>query len=476
MSSDLSLSKQGLIGPKPLPPALRKRLQQCFERGKELSSKDKPDHDYAHSMFTECVVNDPSNLEYVEAMLDNLQRKYGNNKKGSRLRGFGGKSNFKKSIADKDWEQIFRSGLEILKKDPWEVATLRAMATACKANRYNEVELRYLKNALDKNPKDIEVNKHCAESLTRMGQFDQAIACWHRIETLDKKNTEAKQKISELTVAKATGIPPGKESSVDDMKSAGSGTSLPKQPNEEPNKTETSEVERLEKLIRDGDAAIEDYKILAEIYEGDNKYREALQIIRRGLDAAGNGNLPMRELYERIQISQVRHQVAVAENRASTERTTEALDLAKRFRAELNRQELAVFAARAERYPEDAKIQFELAKRLKIEGNFREAAKAFEKARRDRTMRATTTLELGECCQQLKQYGNAMKCYQAALADDSIDEMGKKRALYRAGVLAGALKNHQNAEKYLMELLKVDQNYKDASDRLDKIRQIRDKE
>ncbi len=47
-----------------------------------------------------------------------------------------------------------------------------------------------------------------AESLARMGQFDQAIACWHRIEELDKGNDEARRKISRrLTLAKTRGLP-----------------------------------------------------------------------------------------------------------------------------------------------------------------------------------------------------------------------------------------------------------------------------
>jgi Flp pilus assembly protein TadD len=85
------------------------------------------------------------------------------------------------------------------------------MATACEAHHANEAELVYLKQALDANPKDIEVNRHCARSLGRMGQFDQAIACWHRIETLRGQDSEAARMISQLAEEKLRypgGIPP----------------------------------------------------------------------------------------------------------------------------------------------------------------------------------------------------------------------------------------------------------------------------
>ncbi len=103
-----------------------KRLQRCFERGKEVIRHEKPDHDYAHTMFAECVLHDPANLEYVETMLDNLQRKYHNNKRGARLKGFGGRGSFKKVVAAQDWTEVFRQGLDLLKTNPWDVTTLRA--------------------------------------------------------------------------------------------------------------------------------------------------------------------------------------------------------------------------------------------------------------------------------------------------------------------------------------------------------------
>ncbi len=69
-------------GAKVISPAVRKRLQSCFERGQQLARQETPDYDYAHAMFSSCVLSDPGNLEYAEALLSNLQRKYSHNKRG----------------------------------------------------------------------------------------------------------------------------------------------------------------------------------------------------------------------------------------------------------------------------------------------------------------------------------------------------------------------------------------------------------
>ena len=68
----------------------------------------------------------------------------------------------------------------------------------------------------DANPKDAETSRHCAESLARMGQFDQAIACWHRVEQLQGESAETKKMISHLADERmryAHGKPPVVETS-----------------------------------------------------------------------------------------------------------------------------------------------------------------------------------------------------------------------------------------------------------------------
>ena len=52
--------------PPPPSPAVRQRLQKCFEHAQRCVEKD--DFDYANDLFTQCVVEDPANLIYLQAM------------------------------------------------------------------------------------------------------------------------------------------------------------------------------------------------------------------------------------------------------------------------------------------------------------------------------------------------------------------------------------------------------------------------
>ena len=44
--------------------------------------------DYATELLAQCVIGDPSNLSYLQSYIGNLQKKYNNNKTGSKLAQF----------------------------------------------------------------------------------------------------------------------------------------------------------------------------------------------------------------------------------------------------------------------------------------------------------------------------------------------------------------------------------------------------
>jgi tetratricopeptide (TPR) repeat protein len=471
--------------PDQITPAQRRRLQQCFDHANKLMAQEKYDFDYANTLLTECAAGDPSNIMYVDAFLSNLQRKYDNNKRGAKLKGFANRGTIKKAVAKEEWLQALQLGPPMLKPNPWDVPTLRLMAEACAGLGYHDVELRYLKMALDANPKDIEVNRHCAKSLARVGQYDQAIACWHRVEEAKKGgDKEAAQMISDLTVERArpqSGPPrptggakrPHREASPetdDDLDEVVEPPAAAKR-----REIRLTRRQILEKAIVDSPVITENYIELAGILIGERRWPEAERILAKALQVAP-GELKIREQLEDVQMARGRHQLGIAENQAQQSPSDEANELVARMRGECVRRELEVYHARVERYPDDPTPKFELGLRLKWNGNFAEAAQQFEQARHKDTLAPQAALELGECLQHLKEYPKALECYtlSARLAGEKSEH--KKLALYRAGVLATGLRELDAAEKHLNKLAAIDSAYKDVSARLDKVRQIRDKQ
>lgn len=472
MSDEVPLNEiDGPIVP-PVSPTLRKRLQKCFDHGQNLMQQDKYDHDYANTMFTECVANDPGNPVYLDAFLENLQRKYNNKKKGGKLLGFGGgKGNLKKLAGKDDWQGVIVAGLALLKGNPWDVPVLRAIAEACEALHLNEVELRYLKNALVAKPKDPEVNRHCARSLGRMGQYDMAIACWHRVEEGKRNDREAAQAISDLTLEK-------------NRASAGFGTAveLPSSPvnpkavadGENSNEATRKNIDltprqKLEQSIIEDATVAENYIELAKVLLGESRYGEAEKVLNRGLDASG-GDVKLREALEDVQMVRARQQVAIAKKRATEGGSEEEQQLAAKMEKDLVQRELEIYHARAERYPDNQKLKYEFAIRLKRVGKLEQAIKSLAEAAKDARIASAAQVEMGMCLQQQKEYQQAMQAYRSALKGDHEPPVEiKKKALYLAGRLAIGLKDHENGRKYLQEVHDLDPHYRDTGELLDKL-------
>ncbi|MCA9270699.1 MAG: tetratricopeptide repeat protein [Planctomycetales bacterium] len=194
------------------------------------------------------------------------------------------------------------------------------------------------------------------------------------------------------------------------------------------------------------------------------------------LSVAG-GDLKVQEKYEAAEVEQMRQQVGVAEMRAAAEGTDEARQLVKDMRQQVLRRELEIATGRANRKPQDLRLQFELAVALKRAGNLPEAEKMFGQLRANAQLKAAATLELGECLQQQKKYSHALQFYSRAVELTEKNDVNlRKLALYRAGTLAVGLRQLDPARRWLRELVNLDPNYRDAKARLDKIRGVSNKE
>ena len=129
-------------------PMMRKRLQQLFERANRLMGQ--ADHDYAHELFSQCVIADPGNVVYTQTCLANLIQKHGGKKKTSMFsafKGLGSKGGAKKAALKKNWMGVIKSGLEVLSKNPWDTLDLLFMAEACEGLGLLESQLVYLRAA-----------------------------------------------------------------------------------------------------------------------------------------------------------------------------------------------------------------------------------------------------------------------------------------------------------------------------------------
>ena len=463
-SSDPSASPSAAL----LSPGERARLAQCFQAGtKNLTANA----DYAIEMYSACVNGDPGNAVYLQALLGILRKKHPPKKSGGLASLFGGSKGggIRKLVSGGQHKEAIKQGVDVLKGNPYDTGVLLAMAESCGQQGFPGTRQVYLKSALDAAPADPEVNKHCARFAAEIGEFDQAIACWVRIGAQKSFAEEAEKEIARLQVEKT--IAAGQGMSGRPGPKAAEGAAKPAAPAAEAR----DRVAELRRSIKEQPAEIDPYLELADLLEKDAKLDEANEILKTALAASG-GDVKVREHVEDRQLRWTKQQVIDAEKRLEKEDTPELRATAERLRATLLKREIETYAARAARYPENPGWKYELAMRLKAAGNYAEAIKQFQVVLGDSRRKGVVALELGECFQKIKQYQLAMQNYATAVEalTDREAEL-RKRALYRAGVLASGLEDLDAAKKYLSTLAGLDFGYRDVAQRLDKLGSVKDK-
>lgn len=457
----------------PIPPAKRRILQQQYERAAKMMATG--NYDYAAEMLTACVIGDPGNPMYAQNYLSNLQKKYNNNKKGGKLaglKGAGTKTSMKRSSMTKDWLSVLKSGMEFLKRNPWDAGTLLAMGEACEHMGHEESQVAWLKGALDGNITDVDVNRRLARALEAQGDFDAAILCWARVRQGKPGDEEASKGISNCTVKRTikTAKYEEAESSTDVM------ADKQAQQDKLGGGLKITAEQQLEKAIKKAPADVNNYLELADLHTRHDRYPEAEQVLLKAMEISG-GDLAVRERLEDAKLRKLRDQVLIAEKRHQEEGSEDSGKLHKRYLIELNTVETEYYSSRSERYPNHLGYKFELGLRLQKAGQVTEAIKLLQEARADTNRRAEVHLALGECFQQIKQYKLAMSNYETAIAEMSDRNVeSKKKALYRAAKLAVGLKEADAAEKFANELAGIDFAYRDVPDLLEKIRKLREEQ
>jgi tetratricopeptide (TPR) repeat protein len=466
--------------PTAISPAARKRLQALFDSAsKSVQSKN---FDYAIDLLSQCVAGDPGTLMYIQKLLEALYLKYNNNRKGATLAAMktaGGKASIKKSTMTKDWAGVIKSGVEVLKINPWDISALLSMAKACEMLGYSETQLAYLKGGLNADPKSGEVNREAAIALTKIGQYDQAIDCWRRVIQAPKADVdEANREVANLHVQKTminTNARMEKQATNEGNAAADNASS------ESAAAQNLSPSQRLEEKIKANPADTPAYIELADLYTKEEKFADAERVLRLALEATG-GDIRVREQLEDVQLRRAQQGALIAEKRAAELKTPETVEQAQRMRVELNQREIEVFRSRVDRYPTNTTWKYELGLRLKKSGNFQEAIKLLQESRTDPKRKGVVLIDLGECFHQIKQYKLALQQYGKAIEEMPEKEVESlKKALYRAGSLARGLSKEDpsklaDAEKYLNRLAEMDFGYRDVADLLDKIARERNKE
>jgi tetratricopeptide (TPR) repeat protein len=433
--------------PRAISPDLRREMQRRYNEAQAIMNRSRYDFGKVHNLLAQNLQIDPGNLRYIDLLILNLRRRREAGARPgllNRLAGatpLGARAALRRSlVAGQPYHALALLGSAL-----WETG-LSAEVLGLAADVYHGLqlgpaELRYRAAAVEAKPNDAEQFRLMARALTRLGQFGDARDWWLKLKKAAEGDAEADAAIASTE--------PGAISSVE---------------------------AELREQIAANPADVAALLSLAELRLTAADYDTVQQLLTQA-SAVGGGDLRVRDAWETLSLAQSERRLKWAREAAEKEPSEGAQQLVAQLTGEHEHLALGIAHSRSERFPNDGAVKLDLVRRLKRSGNFSGAVQRLEELRTLPGFEKAALVELGECWQHLRQFEKGLNYYREAIGlpdgPQSL-EIGPL-ALHRGAVLAEAMGRREEALAWLEQLVAADSSYKDAGERLDKLRAICDK-
>jgi len=422
--------------------AQRQQLQQSFDRALRLNHGSVLERATAVELFRQCFAADPGNLIYAQSWLRGTRESQVGVHSKKPLKRYFLSRRLKKAMTRGNWQQIIDLASRLVEFGDRMARVLSDLATACSELEHDSVAILILRRAAEIDDEDDRPFRQLAVALERVGDFPEARRCWLRINELCPGDDEAAHRLKSL----------GQRENDDSDSACGPFAS---------GDIETHPPQSLDQCLQE-----------VEAMASSGDFEQADQYLRHARSLFGN-DIRLRERSERLLLDQIQYEIAVAEKRLEDNPAAENQELLEGLQTELNRREIDFYATRSRRYPQEPQLKMELGLRLKRAGIYAEAIAAFVDLLDDDIHGCAASVETGECWQSLRQYDRALRCYREAMKECPEPHECFQRSRYRAAVLLEAMGSVEQAESLFAEIVQVTPTYKDAANRLDKIRKIR---
>jgi len=194
--------------------------------------------------------------------------------------------------------------------------------------------------------------------------------------------------------------------------------------------------------------------------EDESYENEAVDVLRKAYKDTGVYQFKMRigEIRIKQMTRQYRKLVESGNKQAAAEHARKQLAY-----------ELKEFTERAENYPTDLAVKYELGRRQFLAGQYDEAIASLQQAQRDPRRHVTAMNYLGQAFARKQWFREAADTFRRALTVD-MTETREKELRYSLGDVLEQMGELEPAQEEFSRVAQVDFNYKDVHQRLDGIR------
>lgn len=446
-------------------------LRDFYEKG--TAAFEKQNFDYAITMLMQVLAKEPGFFECRQALRAAQIKKAG-----------GGGGFFKKMIGTASSSPLVAKAQfalrnnpmeamgvaeQILNSDPSNGSAHKILAEAAMTAGFVRTAVMSLEFAVKQSPRDKELVMRLAEALASAGQAARADALLSELARLHPNDQSINQALKDLA-ARRTLSEGGYEALADGQ---GSYRDVLK------NKEEAITLEQEKREIKSDDVAqrlLEEYEArlpnepknlrlirsMAELCAEKKLFDRALEYYQRIIAIEGATDPSLEAAIEKTTLKKFEHGL-------------ESLDPADpgqaeeiaRIREEMQRYELTECKKRADKYPTDLQIRFELGVLYFKSAKYSDAIGELQKAQSNPHRRVASMNYLAQCFAARKMNDMAARKFQEAIKEKLIFDDEKKELIYNLGVVLDALGKKDEAIEQFKQIYEVDIGYKDVGARVD---------
>ncbi len=446
-------------------------LRQHFEKG--ATAEQRENFEYAIAIFNEILAKEPAFFECREFLRVAQFKKMG-----------GGPGFFKKVFSSASSSPLVAKGQlalrnnprealtiaeSILNNDPQNAAAHKLLAEAALAMDLPRTAIFSLEILLKNSPKDKELRVQLARALGRSGEVTRAEGVYadilrdhpHDSElAMELKNLSARKTLDEGGYESLAG---GQGSYRDVLKNKEEAVSL------EQEKREVKSDDVAGRLIQEYETRLakepNNFKLLrslAEMYTQKKDFDQALSYYEKIKSSGAGSDSSLERAMADTVVKKFNHALAQLDPAAPdhAERTAE-------IQAERQAFQITECQQRAEKYPTDLQIRFELGQLYFQAGKISEAIQELQKAQANPHRRIQAMGYLGQCFARRGMNDLAARTLQNAIKEKTVFDAEKKDLIYSlAAVLEKMGKAEEAIEQYKL-IYEVDIGYKDVAAKVD---------
>jgi tetratricopeptide (TPR) repeat protein len=451
---------------------LPRDLRVLYTRGHDALVRE--NFDYAIDLFNQVLARDPGLYECRKALRAAQLHKAG-----------AGTGFFKKMLNSASSQPLIAKGQMALRKDPGEAlqmaeqvlnhdpmnsAAHRLIVEAAVAMQMPRTAVMSLEVLFRNSPKDKDIGMQFANTLAETGQEERAervLSDLCRVFPGDNDLLLALKNISATKTLDKGGyeaLADGSGSYRDILKDKEEAVALEQESRQVKSEDVSARlINEYEKRLKTEPNNLKLVRSLAELYADKKQFDQALAQYDRikASDVGGDASLD-RAIAETV-VRKFDYQISQLDQNAP-----DYAEKAAALEAEKQAYHLAECQKRAERFPTDLQIRFELGQLYFQANKITEAIQEFQKAQSNQHKRIAAMNYLAQCFARRRMYDLAARQLQTALKEKVVFDEEKKELIYNLGSVLENMNKKAEALDQFKLIYEVDIGYKDVAAKVDK--------